>query len=279
MEEEKSLAVVNGEGLALTTEQFEQQLQVETERRELMEKYIKGNLKKGIDYDTIPGTKKPTLLKPGAERICNLLKLRMVFRADKDTWNMLSAEKKKVGTFCYICELITPTGEIAAQGKGLAYSNEKINNVYKDGEIVGSKPWNMNTCMKIAKKRAMVDAALANGFCGLSDRFTQDMEDTSKENQNVAQNGRQGGSDGGGASPKQVNYAKSIVKNKKLDLETVLNAAKIVNLNTISKKQASMLIDGLNSGKFDSCVPGATVDTEDEEDIDLNEDPFEKEEG
>jgi hypothetical protein len=38
--------------------------------------FVAAQMKKGIDYGVIPGTKKPTLLKPGAEKLCRLFSLR-----------------------------------------------------------------------------------------------------------------------------------------------------------------------------------------------------------
>ena len=36
----------------------------------VMVAFVKAQMQKEIDYGVIPGTKKPTLLKPGAEKLC-----------------------------------------------------------------------------------------------------------------------------------------------------------------------------------------------------------------
>jgi hypothetical protein len=65
------------------------------------------------------------------------------------------------GIICFKCTLrIIESGEIVAEGRASAQFGEKSS-------------WNINTCIKICKKRAQTDAVLSLGF---SDFFTQDME-------------------------------------------------------------------------------------------------------
>uniref|UniRef100_A0A6M3IQ36 Uncharacterized protein n=1 Tax=viral metagenome TaxID=1070528 RepID=A0A6M3IQ36_9ZZZZ len=158
---------------------------------------------KDQDYGVIPGTTKPTLLKPGAEKIVKLLGLA-------DTYEILDkSEQWDAPFFRYLikCKLIhVGMNVVISEGMGECNSMEskyrwrwvgerdlpdgidKTNLitqerkskqtggrwlVYRlDNEDIYSQ---VNTILKMAKKRALVDAALSAGR--LSDVFTQDIED------------------------------------------------------------------------------------------------------
>lgn len=60
---------------------------------------IKGALKGGQDYDTIPGTGKPTLLKPGAEKIL------MMFGLTSEYEIIDRVERLEQGCFCLYCKM------------------------------------------------------------------------------------------------------------------------------------------------------------------------------
>ena len=44
----------------------------------VMVAFVQAQMRANIDYGVIPGTKKPTLLKPGAEKLCRLFNLRPI---------------------------------------------------------------------------------------------------------------------------------------------------------------------------------------------------------
>jgi hypothetical protein len=150
------------------------------------------------DYGVIPGTgNKPTLLKPGAEKLTKLLGLA-------DTYDFVDrTEDFEHDFFNYTvrCRLVSmATGQIVAEGLGNCNSHESK---YRwrwawprdlsEPEKVGLKTRTLkgggvqyrvenddvaslvNTIIKMAKKRAQVDAALSAGR--LSEVFTQDLED------------------------------------------------------------------------------------------------------
>lgn len=115
------------------------------------------------DYGLIPGTKKPTLLKPGAEKVIMLLGLTSEFEIVESTRDF------DLGFFQYQvkCSLYK-NGICITQGMGAANT--------KETKYLKMDPFTVdNTVLKMAKKRAMVDAALLVG--SLSDIFTQDIED------------------------------------------------------------------------------------------------------
>jgi len=151
----------------LTVGDLRTRIQEETEQRKLITEFISKHMKEGIDYGKIKvRTKdgrevesKPSLFKPGSEKFCSLFHLRPVFVRDDETWEMAG---KVPGLFAYKCQLIAPNGAVVGEGRGAARLTEKAG-------------WTENNAIKIAEKRAQIDAVLRTG--GLSDFFTQDLED------------------------------------------------------------------------------------------------------
>ena len=182
---------------------------------------VHSELREGPDYGTIPGTSKPTLLKPGAEKIAKLLGLADTYEITDKTaeWEM--------GLFQYEvrCSLVSiRTGQLVAQGVGECNSYESKYR-YRDakrkcpecgveaiikgkveygggwvcfgkiggcgakrgdgasviesqtiGRVLNEDPADqVNTILKMAKKRSLIDASLSVG--SLSNLFTQDLED------------------------------------------------------------------------------------------------------
>lgn len=125
---------------------------------------VRSQFKQNHDFGVIPGTgNKPTMLKPGAEKIVMLLGLTSEYEIVESTRDF---EK---GFFQYQikCKLLK-NGVIVTEGMGAANTKER--------KYVRQDPFSVdNTVLKMAKKRALVDAALLVG--SLSDIFTQDMED------------------------------------------------------------------------------------------------------
>lgn len=134
-----------------------------------MSRFIDTVLVSGVDYGIIPRCNKPSLLKPGAEKIMNYLGLI----ARVEVSNRVE-DYGSDGFFCYTCKvsLIDYNGVIKGEGLGVCNSKEP-KYIKNSGFSV------MNTVLKMAKKRALVDAVL-NVAC-LSARFTQDVEDINIE--------------------------------------------------------------------------------------------------
>lgn len=134
----------------------------EAEKRALITKYISVHMKSGTDYGTIKfGNKesKPSLFKPGSEKFLSLFKLTAQFEKDTDTWEMAGSE---AGVFSYKCRLLDSKKRLVGEGRGVSKLSEK-------------QGWTINNAVKIAEKRAQIDAVLRTG--ALSDFFTQDLED------------------------------------------------------------------------------------------------------
>ena len=129
-----------------------------------MSRFIEAVLVPGTDYGVIPYSSKPTLLKSGAEKILNYLGLI----ARTEIVNRV--EDYNVGFFSYECKVFLIDYNGVVKGEGIGITNTR------EGKYAKSSGYAVqNTVLKMAKKRALVDAVLNVG--SLSARFTQDMED------------------------------------------------------------------------------------------------------
>jgi len=134
----------------------------------VISKLVKMHMKEHEDYGVIPGTKKPTLLKAGAEKIALLCNAGARYQW---TERRLDGDHKE---YEFLCEWFhRETGKIIGQGVGSCSTLEtKYRNARHPADVY-------NTVFKIAKKRAFVDTAISTGACG--DLFTQDVEDLPEE--------------------------------------------------------------------------------------------------
>lgn len=152
------------------------------------------------DYGTIPGCgDKPTLLKPGAEKILMALGITSSYELIEHTENF---EGK--GFFAYTVKcLLFKNGSKITEGLGHANSKEKKwayefvnekdlpegtdksllkkkvfnsnNGTFTKYEVDADVNSKANTILKMAKKRAQIDAVLT--VASLSEIFTQDFDD------------------------------------------------------------------------------------------------------
>lgn len=165
-------------GMLRPVAQPEDVLAAQTETRNLVAKA----LERDRDFGVIPGTSKPTLLKPGAERINAAFGVAPRYRVtereidhDREVhWKKQNRHGTQEGTsyglYRYVveCELVhRESGVPIGQGIG---SCSTMESKYVD------RPRDLeNTVLKMASKRALIAATL-NAY-GLSDQFTQDIED------------------------------------------------------------------------------------------------------
>lgn len=191
------------------------------ERIRELQAFVANYLKEGEDFGTIPGTPKPTLFKPGAEKLCDVYGFQRKF----EVTSRLEDWDKPLFHYEVRADLVSlRNGLLIAQGFGSANSREgryryrdanrkcpecgkesiiKGKAEYgggwlcwkkKDGcgatfqsddPVITSQPAGkvenediftlVNTLLKMAKKRALVDAVLsATRSSGI---FTQDVED------------------------------------------------------------------------------------------------------
>ena len=133
---------------------------------------VKEIMVENVDYGVIPGTPKPSLLKPGAEH------LMQFFGFGHKVLRIAATEEWEKGFFYYAYRVSVfkarpmPDGsvyeQLISECEGSANSKEKR---YRNQDVFTI----VNTLQKMAIKRAMVGATLqATGTSGM---FTQDVED------------------------------------------------------------------------------------------------------
>ena len=133
-------------------------------------------LKRDVDFGVIPGTKQPSLFKAGAQKIANTFRLLQHFEVES------SVEDTQTPVFFYRvrCDLVKiaqdGTEYVFTTGHGSANTMEKRNG--------RNSPWDAaNATLKMAEKRALTAAVLS--VSGLSDLFSQDLENEDFMNQEV----------------------------------------------------------------------------------------------
>ncbi len=166
--------------------------------------FVKAILRKDIDFGVIPGTGKPTLLKPGAEKLATFFGFSTRFNLmDKlEDWD------KGRFHYRYACELWR-AGQFIASSEGSCNSLEKKyrfrhlpsfkatddeksravkseNKTDKNGKsyqmltLENDDPFTLvNTLQKMAQKRSLIAAVLV--AVNASEFFTQDIEDMAIE--------------------------------------------------------------------------------------------------
>ncbi|HEX9996444.1 MAG TPA: hypothetical protein VGB45_04815 [Abditibacterium sp.] len=134
-------------------------------RTAMLKDYVREHMSEGEDYGIIPGGSKPTLFKPGAEKLNAVFGLSPLVEINNrvEDWDasFVAYEVK-------VTLLNKRTQGIEAEGVGSCNSRERR---YKNQDAANVA----NTILKMAKKRALIDATLS--ATRASGMFTQDLED------------------------------------------------------------------------------------------------------
>lgn len=214
---------------------MEAEIQKAKLQRAALEKLFKEILVQGTDFDRVPGTDKPTLLKSGAELLCQVFHLapgkadiiQITEDFDTDTYSYM------IGVPIYHRE----TGVLIAYGIGAANSREpkyRYRNIEEDGvktKIENPDPaGQQNTLVKMAAKRAFIDGVLK--ATGASRMFTQDVEDFMLPEK---------------ASSKQINYIKSLLKNDNPLAVISQMLGRDATWDDITREEAATVIEQLKS--------------------------------
>lgn len=136
-----------------------------------LQEFVKTSMVRDVDYGSIDGFSKPTLLKPGAEKLCDAFG----FSKTVDVINRI--EQWDVGVFSYEVKVTLSNKETSiVEAEGIGSCNSKETSFrYQDPFTI------VNTLLKMAKKRALIDAVLsATTATRASGLFTQDIEDFPK---------------------------------------------------------------------------------------------------
>lgn len=178
----KALTDLRSASMGLSVPQMQVALSEYKERRIAFRDWLRSQMIEGIHYGYPPGCRKsnasekewqnkPSLYKAGAEFICDLMQWRAEYRSDIDAWKMLGEQPN---TYVMECKLISRmTGEFMGNGLG--------------SRKVGDKGMgDVNGPLKMAQKNALVAAVL--NVAGISDLFTQDIEDMPEPHANPPKN-------------------------------------------------------------------------------------------
>lgn len=249
----------------------------------MVQEVMRAVMKPDVHYGTIPGTDKPTLLKPGAEVLC------MAFRiADSYAVEDLSTEYTvRYRVTCTGTHQVT--GNILGTGMGEASSGEEkykwrkanspqefeatLPNLRREKHIkprnkeafvlqqVRTDPADLaNTILKMANKRAKM--AMVLNVTAASDCFTQDLEDMddalrdhlARRGEDGQAEGQHGGQDGGNGLPAYPDekitanlpeWKKAIKDGKAKGADQIV--AFIKSKNTLTAEQEKRIRDGCTS--------------------------------
>ena len=165
-----------------------------------IQQVLRGVMKEDVHYGVIPGTKSPTLYKPGAEKIMATFRLsadpeiedlstpdeyryrvKVILRSPTGAYlgagigECSTVVEKYKWSACYIQKELEATDEARKRVKYSQYKGK-----VKEVNQIRTNPADLaNTVLKMAKKRALVDAVLTT--TAASDIFTQDIEDLPPE--------------------------------------------------------------------------------------------------
>jgi hypothetical protein len=184
------------------------------QQRDMINELYRKVMKKDVHYGVIPGTVKPTLLKPGAELLLSMFKIAVCPRVE----DLSTDDCRRYRVFTDMTHEVSD--QALGAGLGSCSSNEtrykwrealcqeEFDDFPQDRRRIKYKKtnWNKekrqynvikiqqvraeiddvdNTVLKIATKRAMVAGTLAVTAC--SDMFIQDLEDMDEETRDQLQ--------------------------------------------------------------------------------------------
>lgn len=168
---------------SISLELTQQSLQALTEQRNLLKVFIEKQLVQGVDYGILPGTPKPSLYKPGAEKLTNIFKIgSRIIKNEKTIDREKNYAQVDVTVEVYHIASNLPLSTC----EGIANSHETKNRYRAKYEWVNGKKIKvgeietpigdlLNTLSKMAQKRGLVGAVIL--ATNASDFFTQDLED------------------------------------------------------------------------------------------------------
>ncbi len=149
-----------------------------SDRVNLVHQVLEKIMLKGTHFGTVPGCgSKMVLLKPGADVLAMTFRLVPQFKVERT--DMPDGHRE----YDVTCSMFGYDGALLGQGVGSASTMEKKYRYRKDDR--GQKCENediadvYNTVLKIAKKRAQIDATLT--VTGAADLFVQDMVQTDED--------------------------------------------------------------------------------------------------
>lgn len=170
-------AVIASNPLDLPAATFKEGLDRRKQNRAALMEWIRDALIDGLDFGkvhVVPRSKcsagklctnpahfsKPSLFKPGAEKICGMLGLTVRYPTLND-YEKAALTGTQLNQIIIRCEIVDASGRVVADGVG--------------ARIIAQDNGDINKALKMAEKSAHIDATLR--MAGLSEVFTQDIED------------------------------------------------------------------------------------------------------
>ncbi len=169
--------VASGNPLNLPASAFREGLDRRTQNRTALLAWVRDALVEGSDFGKLhvlgknrcqagPACQnpshfsKPSLFKPGAEKICGLLGVTVRYPSLPD-YEQAALAGKSLSVIILRCELLDSGSQVIADGIG--------------ARTLAQDNGDLNKALKMAEKSAHIDATLR--MAGLSEVFTQDIED------------------------------------------------------------------------------------------------------
>jgi len=162
-------------------------------QQELIHDVMRSAMKPGVDYGTIPGTGKPSLWQPGAEKLCNLFRLSPLYTVERDWLPEMQRDWQKKGRDGRVYESGTTIGFIRFTVICTLYVGSEDNkravaggtgtcNNYED-KYRSRDPYTVEeTILQMARKRALVNAVrtgtAASAIFSQDDELVPDPDDT-----------------------------------------------------------------------------------------------------
>lgn len=188
-----AIAPASASPLDLPAEAFRAGLDRRKENRAALMEWVRAALVEGVDYGRIhiagkdkcragrsctnpAHFSKPSLFKPGAEKICGMLGVTVHYPTLHD-YEQAALHGVALAHVIMRCEIKDASGHVVADGVGA----RSLKQDYGD----------LNKALKMAEKSAHIDATLR--MAGLSEVFTQDMEDMTHGKDLETQSGNAGG--------------------------------------------------------------------------------------
>lgn len=176
-DQETQLAVVAANPLDLPAATFREGLDRRKQNRAALMDWIRSALIEGTDYGKIHVVSrskcqagkdcknpnhfsKPSLFKPGAEKICGMLGVTVRYPTLPD-YEKAALSGANLSQIIIRCEILDASGHVVADGVG--------------ARVIAQDNGDINKALKMAEKSAHIDATLR--MAGLSEVFTQDLED------------------------------------------------------------------------------------------------------
>ncbi len=173
----KQLAVNSANPLDLPAETFQAGLDRRRQNRAALMAWVREALVEGSDFGKIHVVSrnkcqagkhcknpnhfsKPSLFKPGAEKICGMLGVSVNYPTLAE-YEKAALTGTRLNQIILRCEIIDASGHVVANGIG--------------ARILSQDNGDINKALKMAEKSAHIDAVLR--MAGLSEVFTQDIED------------------------------------------------------------------------------------------------------